>query len=165
MRWRDVAQTVGKAAPAVGAALAGPGGAVVGNLAARALGVEASPDAVAQAIHRDPEAATKLAEIEAESRRALIDAQARVITAEAQGEGWLQRSWRPIVMLWLAALVGAHFLGFTPSGLSEAMVLKLFDIVQYGLAGYVAGRSAEKIAKTVTGTGVAGTFMDRLKDR
>lgn len=163
MRWTDVAQTIGKAAPSVGAAVAGPGGAVVGHMAARALGVEASPDAVAEAVHRDPEAATKLAEIEAEARRSLIDAQARVVTAEVQGESWLQRNWRPLVMLWLSILVGAHFLGFTPDNLSEPMVLALFDIVQYGLAGYIAGRSAEKITKTLTGSGVTETFMDRIK--
>jgi len=162
MRWRDVAETVGKAAPSVGAALAGPAGAMVGGMAARALGVEATPDAVAQAVHRDPEAATKLAEIEAESRRALIDAQARIVTSEAQGESWLQRNWRPMVMLWFAGLVGAHWLGFTPDNLSEPMVLALFDIVQYGLAGYIAGRSAEKITKTVTGSGIGQTFMDRM---
>ncbi len=31
--------------------------------------------------------------------------QAGVIKAEAQGEGWLQRSWRPLVMLVFTALI------------------------------------------------------------
>lgn len=154
MEWSNIVETVGKAAPAVGAALAGPAGAVVGGLAARALGVEATPDAVAQAVHRDPEAATKLAEIEADSRRALIDAQSQVLTAEISGESWLQRSWRPLVMLWFAGLAGAHWLGFTPDNLTEPMVLALFDIVQYGLSGYIVARSAEKISKTATGSGI-----------
>lgn len=161
MRWRDVATTVGKAAPAVGAALAGPAGAVVGGLAARALGVEATPDAVAQAVHRDPEASVKLAEIESEARRALIDAQAKVITAEAQSESWLARNWRPLVMLWFAVLVGAHWLGFTPDNITPAVVAQLLDIVQYGLTGYIVGRSAEKITRDITGSG----FMDHIRKR
>ena len=73
--------------------------------------------------------------------------QAGIITAEAQGESWMQRNWRPSVMLWFAGLVGAHWLGFTPPNLSEAQVIGLLDIVQVGLGGYVVGRSAEKVMK------------------
>ena len=75
----------------------------------------------------------------------LIDAQKTVLTAEIQGEGWLQKSWRPIVMLFLTGCIGAQWLGFTPPGLPEAVALQLLDIVQVGLGGYVIGRSAEKI--------------------
>ena len=48
-----------------------------------------------------------------------LQAAVDVITAEASGESWIQRSWRPILMLWFAALLGAHWLGFTPDGLGE----------------------------------------------
>jgi len=76
-----------------------------------------------------------------------IKAQSGIITAEAQGESWLQRNWRPITMLTFAGCVVAHWLGFTPENLTEKEVLGLLDIVQIGLGGYVVGRSAEKIAK------------------
>jgi polyphosphate kinase len=76
----------------------------------------------------------------------VIEQQVKVITAEAQGS-WMQRNWRPLVMLNFAALVTAHWLGFTPANLPEAQVLALLDIVQVGLAGYVVGRSAEKIMR------------------
>lgn len=71
----------------------------------------------------------------------------QVITAEAQGESWLQRNWRPMLMLWFAGLVGAHWLGFTPQSLPENVVINLLDIVQVGIGGYVLGRSGEKIVK------------------
>ena len=71
----------------------------------------------------------------------------KIITAEAQGDSWLQRNWRPLLMLWFAGLVGAHWLGFTPSNLPEPTVLKLLSIVQVGVGGYVMGRSAEKVVK------------------
>ena len=77
----------------------------------------------------------------------VLQTQAGIITAEAQGDSWLQRNWRPITMLWLSGLVGAHWLGFTPPNLSEAQVVGLLDIVQVGLGGYVVGRSAEKVMK------------------
>lgn len=71
----------------------------------------------------------------------------KVITAEAQGESWLQRNWRPLLMLWFAGLVGAHWLGFTPPNLPSDVVINLLDIVQVGVGGYVLGRSAEKVVR------------------
>ena len=71
-----------------------------------------------------------------------------IIKAEAQGGSWIQRSWRPILMLWFAALVGAHWLGFTPPNLPPEAVEGLLSIVQVGVGGYVLGRSGEKIMKT-----------------
>ena len=70
-----------------------------------------------------------------------------IILAEANGDSWLQRNWRPLLMLWFAALVGAHWLGFTPENLSDAVVQDLLGIVQVGIGGYVLGRSVEKVVK------------------
>jgi len=70
-----------------------------------------------------------------------------IIVAEAKGDSWLQRSWRPILMLWFAGLVGAHWLGFTPDNLSQSTINQLLSIVQIGIGGYIVGRSGEKIMK------------------
>ena len=70
-----------------------------------------------------------------------------IILAEATGDSWLQRNWRPLLMLWFAGLVGAHWLGFTPPNLPEPVVINLLDIVQVGVGGYVLGRSGEKMVK------------------
>lgn len=78
-----------------------------------------------------------------------IQAQSKIILGEAQGESWLQRNWRPVVMLTFAGLVVAHWLGWTAPNLSEGQVLALLEIVKIGLGGYVVGRSAEKIAREV----------------
>lgn len=75
-------------------------------------------------------------------------AAASIITAEAQGESWLQRNWRPILMLWFAVLVGAYWFGMTPPNLSEERIGDLFQLVQIGVGGYIAGRSGEKMMKT-----------------
>lgn len=74
-----------------------------------------------------------------------VKAEKDVILAEANGN-WIQRSWRPIVMLAFSAIViiGAF---------TEIPLLKdnspFWDILQLGLGGYVIGRSAEKITTTI----------------
>ena len=77
-----------------------------------------------------------------------LEQQAGVIKAEAQGEGWLQRSWRPIVMLVFTALVVCRWMGWAASDLSPEVELKLFSIVQLGIGGYIASRGLEKVTKT-----------------
>jgi len=83
----------------------------------------------------------KTLELEAE----LLKAQSSIIIAEAQGESWIQRNWRPVTMLAFVSLVALHWLGLTPDTLTEKEVIELLDIVEIGLGGYVVGRSAEKI--------------------
>lgn len=77
----------------------------------------------------------------------VVNAQKSIIVAEAQGGSWLQRNWRPLVMIWFVILIGAHWFGFTAENLSEEQVLSLLEIVKIGLGGYVVGRSAEKCVK------------------
>jgi len=86
-----------------------------------------------------------LQDIERTELKGAID----IIVAEAKGDSWLQRSWRPVLMLWFAGLVGAHWLGFTPDNLSQDTVNSLLSIVQIGIGGYIIGRSGEKIAKEI----------------
>lgn len=80
-----------------------------------------------------------------------LESATQIIIAEASGESWLQRNWRPLLMLWFAALLGAHWLGYTPDNLGEETILKLLDIVQVGIGGYVLGRSGEKMVKAYKG--------------
>lgn len=75
--------------------------------------------------------------------------QAAIIIAEAQGESWLQRNWRPLVMINFAVLLNAYWFGFAIENLAEAERLALFDIIKLGLGGYVIGRSGEKIAESL----------------
>ncbi len=73
-----------------------------------------------------------------------LEAQAQIITAEAKG-GWLQRNWRPILMLVFAGLVVAHWFGFTAPNIPESVQNSLLNIVLVGMGGYIVGRSGEKI--------------------
>jgi len=73
-----------------------------------------------------------------------IEEAAANIRAEATGDSWLQRSWRPLTMLTFVSLIVAKWLGFTAPGVTEAVELALFEIIKIGLGGYVIGRSVEK---------------------
>jgi len=71
MNWSDIKEVVGSAAPLLGSLLGGPAGAAVGGLLANTLGVEATPDKVAEAVQQHPEAALKLKQLELTQQQAL----------------------------------------------------------------------------------------------
>ena len=77
--------------------------------------------------------------------------QAKIIRAETESGSWLAANWRPITMLTLVACVVLHWLGLTPDSLPDAQVEDLMDVVKIGIGGYVVGRSAEKVTKTLKG--------------
>ncbi len=79
----------------------------------------------------------------------LQEAQKEVLVTELKGN-WLQRSWRPILMMTFGAILVCKWFGWTDANIDHELEIKLMDIVQLGLGGYVIGRSAEKIAGTVT---------------
>jgi hypothetical protein len=97
----------------------------------------------------DPaEAAKAEAELTAQlwqNAHQLNAAAAEIIKAEAHSTHWLAAIWRPVVMLTFTALIVARWFGWAAPNLSEAEYLKLWSIVEFGLGGYVIGRSAEKI--------------------
>ncbi len=75
----------------------------------------------------------------------LLAGQSQIITAEAQGNSWLQRSWRPVTMLTFLGLVVCDSFGWLHSPLAP----QAWTLLQIGLGGYVAGRSLEKVAGPV----------------
>ena len=78
----------------------------------------------------------------------LLDSQASIIIAEAKGESWLQRNWRPITMLTFVFLIFHNSALVTWFGLAPIPIEPdLWDVIKIGLGGYVVGRSGEKIYK------------------
>lgn len=89
-----------------------------------------------------------------------LKVQRDIIVAEARGESWLQRNWRPLTMTlfgfiiawnyvldplgsWLSNMVGG------PSVPHLELPPDMWLTIQIGLGGYVVGRSAEKIVTTI----------------
>jgi hypothetical protein len=100
----------------------------------------------------------KLAMLELVQKGELVEltARAEIVKTEAASTHWLAANWRPLTMLTFAALIVARWFGWSAPNLSEAEYLKLWSIVEFGLGGYVVGRSVEKIA---------GPMADALKGR
>jgi len=96
------------------------------------------------------EAKLKLLELEQRGQFHDLDVRASIVGAEAKSEHWLAACWRPVLMLTFGALIVARWLGFAAPGLSEVEVLKLWDIVEVGIGGYVVGRTVEKVIPGVT---------------
>jgi hypothetical protein len=73
-----------------------------------------------------------------------------VVVAEAKGESWLQRNWRPVSMLVFVAVIANNYL-IAPyvqafGGVSVVLEIPpgMWGLLSMGLGGYVVGRSLEK---------------------
>ena len=95
------------------------------------------------------EAQLKLMEMAQKGELEELSLRAGIVKAEAESPNWLASSWRPLLMLTFGGLIVARWFGWAAPSLSEAEYLKLWDIVQLGLGGYVIGRSVEKVVPSV----------------
>ncbi len=80
-----------------------------------------------------------------------FESQIKPLLAELQGN-WLQRSWRPILMLSIVAIVVNNYIVYPYLSLFsiKATILELpsqlWSLMEIGVGGYIVGRSAEKMA-------------------
>lgn len=80
----------------------------------------------------------------------LIESQAKIVLGEIQGQSWLQRNWRPILMVTIIAIVANNFILFPYLSMwtDKVVVLdlpdKLYTLMTTGVGGYIIGRSTEK---------------------
>ncbi len=83
-----------------------------------------------------------------------LESKTKIIVAEVQGKSWMQRNWRPILMLTIVAIIANNYLIypylslFTPKALVLDLPSQLYTLMEIGVGGYIVGRSGEKIAKT-----------------
>ncbi len=73
--------------------------------------------------------------------------QTEIIVAEAKGN-WLQRSWRPILMLSFGfIIIYTKFISQLSTYLvTPVLEPEFWSLLEIGIGGYVIGRSGEKIA-------------------
>jgi hypothetical protein len=81
---------------------------------------------------------------------AALQEQAGIVTAEAKGENWLQRNWRPLTMMVFVFIVANNYIiapytqAISGTSVSLPTPPDLWALIKIGLGGYVVGRSAEK---------------------
>jgi hypothetical protein len=82
-----------------------------------------------------------------------IKAQTSVIVAEAQGNSFLQRNWRPGLMCLFGLIIFNNYVLYPYLSLFfvEAPMLEIppdmWGLLKLGVGGYVVGRSGEKVVK------------------
>lgn len=164
MNWAQVGSKLrtvaGAALPAIGTALGGPAGAAVGVMLGKALGTDATPDAVAAAL--SPDALVKLREVEADLQKAQLQADTAAITGqlevnkiEAASDSLFVAGWRPAVgwvcvaaFFWTFVLApmlafAAALAGYTGK-LPEMDLSELLPVL-VGMLGFGYLRTKEKL--------------------
>lgn len=91
-----------------------------------------------------------------EEGQARLQGQIQIILAESGGS-WMQKNWRPTLMLTIVAIVANNYLIapylqiFGVPNTVLALPDELYTLMTIGVGGYIAGRSGEKIAQTLKG--------------
>jgi len=107
---------------------------------------EAIKDPVKQA-----EILAKLQQLELEYTKM----RANIIEAEAKSDNWLTSSWRPITMLVFVFIIFNNYVlvpyaqAFGAHIPSLDLTNEMWGLLKIGIGGYIVGRSAEKVAKSI----------------
>jgi hypothetical protein len=86
-----------------------------------------------------------------------LAAAAGVIAAEAGGESWLQRNWRPLLMCVFGLIVFNNYVlapyleALVSFSVTLAIPPAMWDLLKLGIGGYIVGRSAEKAVRAWRG--------------
>lgn len=78
-----------------------------------------------------------------------MEAQTKIILAEASGN-WLQRSWRPVLMWVIIAIIANNYVivPYLSMWTSKVVMLQLpgelWSLMTLGVGGYIGGRTVEK---------------------
>ena len=98
------------------------------------------------------EAKNKIFQVIQEKELELQKMQTDIIIAEAKGN-WLQRSWRPILMLSFGFIViYVKFIAPLFSLPIPPLENEFWNLLQIGIGGYVIGRTGEKMIKEYAST-------------
>lgn len=79
---------------------------------------------------------------------------ASIIVAEVKGESWMQRNWRPTLMMTIVAIIANNYLIapylslFFDVGIVLELPEELYTLMTIGVGGYITSRGAEKGLKT-----------------
>lgn len=90
---------------------------------------------------------TKMTQVVYSYAGELTQQQAEIVMKETQGN-WLQRSWRPLVMLAFAGVVLLGTMVDIPYLENDS---KFWNLIEIGLGGFVVGRSIEGAGRLLPG--------------
>lgn len=88
-------------------------------------------------------------------QNSLIENSTKIILAEAGGQSWLQRNWRPLLMLTCIVIIANNYIFFPYASAMGLPAQKLdlpdelWNLLNLGVGGYVIGKSAEQVATNI----------------
>lgn len=94
-----------------------------------------------------------------DSQRAQAASQA--IDAVYRHGGWLERTWRPLAMVFFLVIIVSRLFGYMPPGISEAEMMRVYDMFNIGLIGYIPLRTVEKLVRSFQVGNILKTFVQK----
>ena len=113
---------------------------------------------IGKALDKFIEDKDKKAEIEREIKAQLLDnaqeierLRAEIVKEEIKGKSWLQRNWRPLLMINFVAIIFNNYILvpylsiFTDKVKVLQFPSEFWNLLLIGVGGYIAGRTLEKV--------------------
>lgn len=138
------------AAPALATAVGGPLGGMAMNAIAAKLGVEATPNAVTQALKDNPDLALKLKEIDCKEYEIEQTNLTDRHKADMASDSWLSKNIRPMVLIFLLVAYSGFAIASIFNYETRGAYVELLG--QWGMlvmSFYFGGRTMEKLADKV----------------
>ncbi len=99
-------------------------------------------------------AKARLLELTYQAKAEEYKAKSAIVTAEARGQNWLQRNWRPVTMMVFLSVIILNYI-LAPLLGAVGLIVPTVPIapemwtgLTVGIGGYIVGRSGEKITTT-----------------
>lgn len=78
---------------------------------------------------------------------------------------WLEKIWRPALMITLCGIIGSYwFFGYTPPYFNSEMspmMSQIFELLKIGMMGYIPGRTIEKVMTNINISGILKTMINK----
>lgn len=135
---------------------------VIGGLIEKALGIidqSVEDKDIANKIKQEIQMAAMNYDYSAYEKE--LEAKAAALVGEIKGQSWLQRNWRPVLMLTFTYIIAHNYIlapiikmfSFGANMPTLEIPPDMWDLLKLGIGGYIVGRSAEKIVKEYRGNG------------
>lgn len=93
-----------------------------------------------------------------------ITATANALSAILTQGSWLERNWRPFLMILLIVIVGCWFFGIVPPNFDapiSPMMDRVLTMLTIGVGGYIPCRTVEKIFTQMNLAAILKTFIQK----
>lgn len=91
-------------------------------------------------------------------------AAAQALSSILTNGSWLEKQWRPVMMILCMVLIGCAFFGYVPPGIDAPLsptMERVWTMLQIGLGGYLPLRTLEKIVTQFNVSGILKALINK----